>query len=109
MEIAAVLVRNHGPFAWGKSGAKAVETAQALEIIADMALKSLSLDGQAPAAPEYLLAKALPAETWQRCLLRPDKASVNVGMVTGIRLYLSELAGSLAGKKPGGFTFLDNR
>lgn len=57
MEIAAVLVRNHGPFAWGKSGPKAVETAQALEIVADMALKTLSLDPDANAAPDYLLHK----------------------------------------------------
>ncbi len=57
MEIAAVLVRNHGPFAWGKSGAKAVETAQALEIVADMALNSLSLNPAVEAAPAYLLHK----------------------------------------------------
>jgi L-ribulose-5-phosphate 4-epimerase len=54
MEMAAVLVRNHGPFAWGQSGPKAVETAQALEIVADMALKSLSLNAEVESAPEYL-------------------------------------------------------
>ena len=57
MEISAVLVRNHGPFAWGKSGAKAVETAQALEIVADMALNSLSLNPAVEPAPAYLLQK----------------------------------------------------
>lgn len=53
----AVLVRNHGPFAWGPTAAKAVETALALEIVADMALKTLALNPAAPPAPDHLLAK----------------------------------------------------
>jgi len=57
LEIPAVLVRNHGPFAWAASGAKAVETALALEIVADLALKTLSLRQQTPPAPDYLLEK----------------------------------------------------
>lgn len=57
LDVPAVLVRNHGPFAWGTSGAKAVETARALEIIADMALKTLALNPSAPPAPAHLLAK----------------------------------------------------
>jgi L-ribulose-5-phosphate 4-epimerase len=55
--VPAVLVRNHGPFVWGASGAKAVETAQALEIIADMAIKTLSIKASAPPVPMYLLDK----------------------------------------------------
>ena len=35
-EVAAVLVRNHGPFAWGKNAAAAVENAQILEYVARM-------------------------------------------------------------------------
>jgi L-ribulose-5-phosphate 4-epimerase len=35
-EVAAVLVRNHGPFAWGKNAAAAVENAQILEYLARM-------------------------------------------------------------------------
>ncbi|MDR0535020.1 MAG: L-ribulose-5-phosphate 4-epimerase AraD [Puniceicoccales bacterium] len=57
LEVPAVLVRNHGPFAWGTSGAKAVETALALEIIADMALKTISLDRNALPAPAHILKK----------------------------------------------------
>lgn len=44
LEVPAVLVRNHGPFAWGPSGAKAVETAQALEIVARMASLALAIN-----------------------------------------------------------------
>lgn len=55
LDIPAVLVRNHGPFAWGPSAAKAVETAQALEIVADMAIKTLSINPSADPAPPHLL------------------------------------------------------
>lgn len=43
LEVPAVLVWRHGPFAWGPNGAKAVETASALEIVAQMALQTLAL------------------------------------------------------------------
>jgi L-ribulose-5-phosphate 4-epimerase len=55
--VPAVLVRNHGPFVWGSSRTKAVETAQALEIIADMALKTLALNPSSISAPAHLLDK----------------------------------------------------
>jgi L-ribulose-5-phosphate 4-epimerase len=35
-EVAAVLVRNHGPFAWGKDASEAVENARVLEYVARM-------------------------------------------------------------------------
>ena len=57
LDIPAVLVRNHGPFAWGPSAAKAVETAQALEIVADMAIRTLTIDPTAIPAPAHLLNK----------------------------------------------------
>lgn len=50
--MSAVLVHGHGPFAWGSSGAKAVENALALEIVAEMALKVLQLNpSAAPISP----------------------------------------------------------
>jgi len=57
MEVPAVLVRGHGPFCWGGSGAQAVECAQALEICADMALKTLALDPMIHSLPQALLDK----------------------------------------------------
>lgn len=57
LAVPAVLVRHHGPFTWGPSGSKAVETAQALEIVADMAIRSFAVDPAAPPAPQHLLDK----------------------------------------------------
>jgi L-ribulose-5-phosphate 4-epimerase len=56
-QISAVLVSGHGPFAWGSSGAKAVENALALEIVAEMALKTLQLRPQNQQIPQHLLDK----------------------------------------------------
>jgi L-ribulose-5-phosphate 4-epimerase len=57
LDVPAVLVRNHGPFAWGPSASKAVETALALEVIAQMALQTLQLDPTAAGPSEALLNK----------------------------------------------------
>jgi L-ribulose-5-phosphate 4-epimerase len=57
MQISAVLVYGHGPFVWGPSGKKAVENALALEIVAEMAWKAISLNPQLQPIPAPLLDK----------------------------------------------------
>lgn len=57
LEMNAVLVHGHGPFVWGAGGEKAVEIAFALEIVAEMALKTLQLNPGAEAVPHHLLDK----------------------------------------------------
>lgn len=54
-EISAVLVHGHGPFVWGSSGAQAVENAVALEIIAEMAIKTLAINFGAQPLQQPLL------------------------------------------------------
>jgi len=44
MQVPAVLVANHGPFAWGKSPAKAVESTVVLEQIAKMAMGTIIIN-----------------------------------------------------------------
>ena len=56
-QISAVLVSGHGPFAWGPSGAKAVENALALEIVAEMAWKALQINPAAKPISQALLDK----------------------------------------------------
>lgn len=56
-DIPAVLVHGHGPFAWGPSGAKAVENAFALEIVAEMAMKALQINPHAQPLSQTLLDK----------------------------------------------------
>ena len=51
----AVLVRSHGPFAWGSSPAAAVEAAIALEAIATLAWRTLDIDPTSPAIGQELL------------------------------------------------------
>ena len=57
LEIPAVLVHGHGPFAWGGSAAAAVENAHALEIVAQMALEALQLNPDAAPISRSLLDK----------------------------------------------------
>jgi len=56
-QINAVLFHGHAPFVWGESGAKAVETAFALEIIAEMAMKTQLLRPDAAALSRAQLDK----------------------------------------------------
>ena len=55
--VPGVLVQSHAPFVWGPSGMKAVESALALEIIAEMALKTLALEPRHAPIPQSLLDK----------------------------------------------------
>ena len=48
----AVLVRKHGPFAWGKNALKAVESAVVLEEVAKMALFTEQLNARVLPAPQ---------------------------------------------------------
>lgn len=57
MDVPAVLVAGHGPFAWGPTAPKAVEYALALEICAEMALKTLSLNLSSGELPRALSEK----------------------------------------------------
>lgn len=44
MAIPGILVKNHGPFSWGKDAAESVYHAVVLETIAEMAIKTLALN-----------------------------------------------------------------
>jgi L-ribulose-5-phosphate 4-epimerase len=57
MQVSAVLVHSHGPFAWGTSGPKAVENALALEIVAEIARHALQLTPDKPPISRALLDK----------------------------------------------------
>ena len=50
-----MLVRSHGPFAWGPTPASAVENAVALEEIATIAWRTVGIDPSAPAISAVLL------------------------------------------------------
>jgi L-ribulose-5-phosphate 4-epimerase len=55
LEVPAVLVASHGPFAWGASAAAAVEHAAALEEVAHLAYNTVVLDAAVDAVPSALL------------------------------------------------------
>ena len=55
--VPAVLVANHGPFAWGGDAGASVKNAVALEEVAKIALGVFVLNPDATAVPQYLLDK----------------------------------------------------
>lgn len=57
MDYPAVLVAHHGPFCWGKSPDKAVETAVVLEEVAKMAIQTRLIKPVVPTCPQYLVNK----------------------------------------------------
>ena len=57
VHMPAVLVANHGPFAWGADAAAAVHNAAVLEVVARMAFLSMQMDPALPAMPQQLLEK----------------------------------------------------
>lgn len=57
MTIPAVLVKNHGPFAWGKDAKEAVHNAVVLEEVAFMNYHAMSINAQAGRMPQELLDK----------------------------------------------------
>jgi L-ribulose-5-phosphate 4-epimerase len=52
-----VLVKSHGPFAWGKDAHEAVHNAVVLEELAFMAWHNLQMDPAIPPMPQELLDK----------------------------------------------------
>ena len=55
--VPAALVRNHGPFSWGKDAAAAVYHAVVVEQVARMAIDTEALAPHCGPAPQYLLNK----------------------------------------------------
>lgn len=56
-EVPMVLVGNHGPFAWGKTAAKAVYHSKVLEAVAEMAYLTLQINPKAPRLKDSLIRK----------------------------------------------------
>jgi L-ribulose-5-phosphate 4-epimerase len=57
LQMPAVLIASHGPFTWGRNAMDAVTNAVALEAVAAMAHRTLTLEPQVPAITEQLLAR----------------------------------------------------
>lgn len=57
LNIPAILVKNHGPFAWGKSPANAVYNAVVLEKVAELSYNTITLNRNAKEVNRYLLDK----------------------------------------------------
>ena len=57
MACPGIVVRNHGPFAWGKTAKGAVYNAVVLDKVAEMDAKTFMVDPGVGRAPQYLLDK----------------------------------------------------
>ena len=56
-EVEMILIGNHGPFAWGKTAAKAVYNSKVLEVVAQMAYLTLQINPNAPRLKDSLIKK----------------------------------------------------
>ena len=56
-EVEMVLIGNHGPFAWGKTAAKAVYNSKVLETVAQMAYLTLQINPNAARLKDSLIKK----------------------------------------------------
>lgn len=56
MAIPGIVVKNHGPFSWGKDSAESVYHAVVMEVVAEMNLKTILLNPKAN-IPSYILDK----------------------------------------------------
>lgn len=56
-EVEMILIGNHGPFAWGKSAAKAVYNSKVLEVVAEMAYLTLQINPNATRLKDSLIKK----------------------------------------------------
>ncbi len=79
-EFPGVLVNRHAPFAWGATAAKAVETAVAVECIAQMALMSLQLAPELEPIEPELARQALQAQARAGRLLRAALRAIARGL-----------------------------
>lgn len=57
MEVPGILVKNHGPFAWGKNPAESVYHAAVLDKVAEMAYKTMAINPLVSRVDQYLLDK----------------------------------------------------
>ena len=57
MAIPGIIVKNHAPFAWGKTPGGAVYNAVVLDKVAEMAYKTMTLNPRVARVPQYLLDK----------------------------------------------------
>ncbi|MFH1879320.1 MAG: L-ribulose-5-phosphate 4-epimerase [Bacillota bacterium] len=57
LEVPAILVKNHGPFAWGKNADEAVYHAAVLEQVAKLSLLTEAINSDAARADQYLMDK----------------------------------------------------
>lgn len=56
MAVPGILVKNHGPFSWGKDAATSVYHAVVMDVVAEMNLKTLMLNSDAE-MKQYILDK----------------------------------------------------
>ena len=57
LKIPAIVVKNHGPFAWGKTAKRAAYNAVVLEAVAEMAYNTMTLNPRTKRVQQYLLDK----------------------------------------------------